>query len=435
MSYRNLRDYIEVVDIRNTDLSVTKLLGVSVKKIFIDSIANTVGTDFKKYKLVRKHQFTYIPDTSRRGDKIGVAMLEEYDIAIVSQAYTVFKIIDENKLNPEYLMMWFRRPEFDRYARFKSHGSVREIFDWDEMCDVSLPIPSIEKQNEIVKEYNTIINRINLNETLNQKLEETAQALYKHWFVDFEFPNENGNPYKSSGGEMVYCEDVEKEIPIGFKFGCLNEVVKHFISKRGKSKSVMNLQQYSNEFKYPVISAMNVSNGKIVKHDTIPFVNFDEYNDWMNIKLNSDDVILTSEAPLGESYYLAINSEFALSQRLFALRPKKALLSGWYLYLWLKTPYAKKELEERSSGTTVLGIKLSELKKVSILIPNKLIESRFVRQTISIAKLIEKKNTESQKLSELTDLLLAKMTKIETSDRVLNKHSVVKEIMTTAMEN
>jgi len=187
-NYKKLGPYIQEVNVRNTDLAVDRLLGVSVKKVFIPSVANTVGTNFRRYKIVKRNQFTYIPDTSRRGDKIGLAFLEEYENALVSQAYTVFKVVDESKLLPNYLMMWFRRPEFDRYARYKSHGSVREIFGWDEMCEVELPIPSIEKQREIVKEYNTVVNRIKLNEELNQKLEETAQALYKHWFVDFEFP-------------------------------------------------------------------------------------------------------------------------------------------------------------------------------------------------------------------------------------------------------
>jgi len=186
VNYKKLGQYIQAVNIRNTNLKVNKLLGVSVKKKFIPSIANTVGTDFKKYKIVKRNQFTYISDTSRRGDKIGLAMLENYEIALVSQAYTVFEVIDTEELLPEYLMMWFRRPEFNRYARYKSHGSVREIFDWDEMCEVELPIPEIKKQKEIVKEYNTVVNRIKLNEKLNQKLEETAQAIYKNWFVDFE---------------------------------------------------------------------------------------------------------------------------------------------------------------------------------------------------------------------------------------------------------
>ena len=91
---------------------------------------------------------------------------------------------DSNDLEPEYLMMWFRRHEFDRYARFKSHGSAREIFDWEEMCNTLLPIPHIDKQREIVKEYNAIQNRITLNQQLIQKLEETAQAIYREWFVE-----------------------------------------------------------------------------------------------------------------------------------------------------------------------------------------------------------------------------------------------------------
>src|SRR5690606_9985623 len=144
---------------------------------------------------------------------------------IISQAYVVFEIIDETQLLPEYAMMWFRRSEFDRYARFKSHGSARETFDWDELCDTELPIPSIEKQQEIVAEYNTITNRIVLNHQLKQKMEETAQALYKHWFVDFEFPNEEGKPYKSSGGEMEYNEELDVEIPDGWKVKNLEDTV------------------------------------------------------------------------------------------------------------------------------------------------------------------------------------------------------------------
>ena len=182
--YRLLGDFIRQVDVRNTDGKEENLLGVSVQKMFIPSIANTVGTDFTKYKVVKRGQFTYIPDTSRRGDKIGIALLTDYDEGLVSNIYTVFEVKDENELLPEYLMLWFSRPEFDRYARFKSHGSVREIMDWDEMCKVELPVPSIEKQRSIVKAYNTITDRIELKRKINDNLEATAQALYQELFVD-----------------------------------------------------------------------------------------------------------------------------------------------------------------------------------------------------------------------------------------------------------
>lgn len=174
--YRLLGDFIRQVDVRNTDGKEENLLGVSVQKMFIPSIANTVGTDFTKYKVVKRGQFTYIPDTSRRGDKIGIALLTDYDEGLVSNIYTVFEVKDENELLPEYLMLWFSRPEFDRYARFKSHGSVREIMDWDEMCKVELPVPSIDKQRSIVKAYQTITERIDLKRRINDNLVAVGTA-------------------------------------------------------------------------------------------------------------------------------------------------------------------------------------------------------------------------------------------------------------------
>ena len=184
--YKALGEFIRQIDIRNTEGKEDNLLGVSVQKQFIPSIANTVGTDFTKYKVVKKGQFTYIPDTSRRGDKIAIALLQDYEEGLVSNVYTVFEVIDEEKLLPEYLMLWFSRPEFDRYARFKSHGSVREVMDWDEMCKVELPVPSIEKQRNIVKAYKAITDRIELKRRINDNLEATAMTLFKSWFVDFE---------------------------------------------------------------------------------------------------------------------------------------------------------------------------------------------------------------------------------------------------------
>lgn len=182
-NYKQLGQFIRQVDVRNSEGKEENLLGVSVQKKFIPSIANTVGTDFKKYKVVKKGQFTYIPDTSRRGDKIGIALLEDDEEGLVSNVYTVFEIIDEKQLIPEYLMLWFSRPEFDRYARFKSHGSVREVMDWDEMCKVELPVPPYEKQKEIVDGYKAITERIALKQKINDNLEATLSVLYKEFFT------------------------------------------------------------------------------------------------------------------------------------------------------------------------------------------------------------------------------------------------------------
>lgn len=185
-NYKQLGQFIRQVDVRNAAGKEENLLGVSVQKTFIPSIANTVGTDFTKYKVVRRGQFTYIPDTSRRGDKIGIALLSDYEEGLVSNVYTTFEVIDKNELLPEYLMLWFSRPEFDRYARFKSHGSVREVMDWDEMCKVQLPVPPISVQRDIVKAYQTITNRIALKRQVNDNLAKTIKAVFKSWFLDFD---------------------------------------------------------------------------------------------------------------------------------------------------------------------------------------------------------------------------------------------------------
>ena len=168
-SYKVLGDYIELVDERNKDLSINNLLGVSISKRFIPSIANIIGTDLSSYKIVRTGQFAYGPVTSRNGEKVSIAFLYEDD-CIISSSYSVFKVTDTKQLDPQYLMLWFSRPEFDRYARYKSHGSVREIFDWDELCQVELPVPHIDKQRDIVKAYNIISDRVELKRKINDNL-------------------------------------------------------------------------------------------------------------------------------------------------------------------------------------------------------------------------------------------------------------------------
>ena len=173
--YKILGNYIRLVDERNKNLAVTKLLGVSISKKFIPSIANIVGTDLSNYKIVRTGQFAYGPVTSRNGEKISIAYLDEED-CIISSSYTVFEVENKEELDPEYLMLWFSRPEFDRYARYKSHGSVREIFDWNELCMVELPVPDIEKQRKIVKAYKTLTDRIALKQQINDNLVAVGTA-------------------------------------------------------------------------------------------------------------------------------------------------------------------------------------------------------------------------------------------------------------------
>jgi len=228
--YRLLGDFIRQVDVRNTDGKEENLLGVSVQKMFIPSIANTVGTDFTKYKVVKRGQFTYIPDTSRRGDKIGIALLTDYGEGLVSNIYTVFEVKDENELLPEYLMLWFSRPEFDRYARFKSHGSVREIMDWDEMCKVELPVPSIDKQRSIVKAYQTITERIELKRRINDNLAAQMRAYFKEYTANNA--SITGKLKDYSVMQYGYTETATTE-PVGPKFLRITDIAQNYIDWNG----------------------------------------------------------------------------------------------------------------------------------------------------------------------------------------------------------
>ena len=228
--YRLLGDFIRQVDVRNTDGKEENLLGVSVQKMFIPSIANTVGTDFTKYKVVKRGQFTYIPDTSRRGDKIGIALLTDYDEGLVSNIYTVFEVKDENELLPEYLMLWFSRPEFDRYARFKSHGSVREIMDWDEMCKVELPVPSIDKQRSFVKAYQTITERIELKRRINDNLAAQMRAYFKEYTANNA--SITGKLKDYSVMQYGYTETATTE-PVGPKFLRITDIAHNYIDWNG----------------------------------------------------------------------------------------------------------------------------------------------------------------------------------------------------------
>ena len=399
-NYKKLGGFIRRCDDFNIGMEVKELLGISNNKYFQRSHTNTIGIDLSTYRIVRTGQFAYNRATTRNGDKISIALRQGND-CIVSPSYRIFQIIDENQLLSEYLMMWFRRPEFDRYARFRSHGSAHEFFEWEEMCNVELPIPDIAKQREIVKEYNVLVNRIALNNQLIQKLEETAQAIYKQWFVDFEFPDQNGKPYKSNGGEMVESE--LGEIPTGWEILTLNNVTELIIDNRGKNP------EYSKNG-YPSISAKNVKNGRIVRPEKIRYVDKKVFLEWMKDPLKIGDIALTSEAPMGELFYFAKRTEYLIAQRLYGLRADKKKCRGSYLYFWLQTTTAKKDMEGRATGTTVSGIKQSELLKIMVLTPKIEIVNLFDSKIKTIMEAMEIFRDEDLLLNSLQQLLLSKIT-------------------------
>lgn len=175
---KTLGKYIQQSDERNSALKIDFLQGVSTSKVLIDSKANTSGVGFHNYKIVRNGQFVYVADTSRRGDKIALAMNSAAD-CIVSAIYTVFEVSNTKELLPEYLYLFFQRTEFDRYARFNSWGSARETFDWAEMCNVKLPIPDIKIQEAIVTIYHTLETRKNINDQLKESVKPLCPVLMR----------------------------------------------------------------------------------------------------------------------------------------------------------------------------------------------------------------------------------------------------------------
>nr|WP_166462259.1 restriction endonuclease subunit S [Lacrimispora amygdalina] len=381
--YRLLGDFIRQVDVRNTDGKEENLLGVSVQKMFIPSIANTVGTDFTKYKVVKRGQFTYIPDTSRRGDKIGIALLTDYDEGLVSNIYTVFEVKDENELLPEYLMLWFSRPEFDRYARFKSHGSVREIMDWDEMCKVELPVPSIDKQRSIVKAYQTITERIELKRRINDNLEATEQAIW------------------------VEAISQNKTVPTA-----LGDFVDFIDGDRGKNYPTFD--EFTATGYCLFLNASNVTSTGF-NFDTCMFVT-EEKDKLMNKgHLSPYDIILTSRGTLGNValYDKHIKYEnIRINSGMLIIRPKTERFSPYFIYALLKSSYMKAAIERFRSGSAQPQLPIKDLQKMSFDIPESdAVLTALDRQFLSIEESISINKNEIDNLKELSNVLLTELSR------------------------
>ena len=383
--YQRLGYYIREVNVRNRELKVTNLLGLSVSKEFMPSIANTIGTDMSAYKIVERNQLVYIADTSRRGDKIAIALLDKYDNAIVSQAYTVFEVIDQELLLPEYLMMWFRRPEFDRYARFHSHGSAREIFDWEELCDVMFPIPSFTRQREIVSEYETLTNRISLNNQMIQHLEATAQALYHKMFVD----------------------GIDKEnLPEGWRMGTLGEVC----SKIGSGATPKGGKGSYGKTGVSLIRSMNVFDMNFC-YEELAHISDKQAALLDGVTVIEKDILFNiTGASVARCCMVPKDVLPArVNQHVMIIRSKEDFMQ-YYILCVLCSKDAKRSLLGMSqSGSTREAITKSEIESFEIMIPPKGILKDFTNKTDTIFSHVSIQIQENEKLTESQSLFLAKM--------------------------
>ena len=378
--YRFLGEYIRQVDIRNKEGKKENLLGVSVQKQFIQSIANTVGTDFTKYKVVKKGQFTYIPDTSRRGDKIAIALLEDYEEGLVSNVYTVFEVIDTEKLLPEYLMLWFSRPEFDRYARFKSHGSVREVMDWEEMCKVELPVPDIEKQRKIVKAYKTITDRIALKQKINDNLVSTLQIIYKKMFL------ESQNTYITKPLADLCSKIGSGATPKGGKAAYFDKGISLIRS--------MNVFDYF--FSYPELAHISQIQANALANVEIQQA---------DVLFNITGVSVTRCCVVPDDVLPA-----RVNQHVMIIRPYKGKNMSYYIMCTLCTSENKaKLLGIGQSGSTREAINKQELERFEIPVPSDEELERFGEIATKIYALIFSNTNEIRMLCDMKDTLLTKL--------------------------
>ena len=369
MEYKRLGDYIREVNVRNRELKVTKLVGLTIDKAFIPSVANVIGTDLSNYKVIQKEQFACSLMQVSRDGKMPVAMLEE-DEAIMSPAYPMFEVIDKMVLMPQYLMMWFSRSEFDREASYYAVGGVRGSLTWEDFCNMQLPIPSIARQREIVSEYETLTNRIRLNNQMIQHLEATAQALYRKTFVD----------------------NIDKEnLPEGWRMGTLSELA---IITMGQSPDgeTYNLNGNGTIFyqgrtdfgrRFPSARVYTTSPTRFAKEG---------------------DVLLSVRAPVGDINIAPHNC--CIGRGLGSLRCKTD--AQGYLYYQLQDLAGVFNVSD-DEGTIFGSINKDDLYNIEIVIPKNEDISLFESQVSIIDSDIKLRDSEINKLTELQSLLLAKM--------------------------
>ncbi len=370
-NYQRLGDYIREVNVRNSELKVKKPMGINIDKYFMPSVANVIGTDLSVYKLVFKNQFACNLMHVGRDERIPMAMLNGNDPIIVSPAYYVFEITKTKELLPEYLMMWFRRPEFDRNAWFYTDSDVRGGMDKDALLDMRLPIPSIARQREIVEEYETLSRRISLNEQMIARLEETAQALYRKMFVD----------------------GIDKEnLPEGWRRGKLGEIAECYDSKRRPVAGYDRDKMEPSKRLYPYYGAAALM-------DYVDDYIFDgEY-----ILMGEDGTVINEDNTPVVQY---VRGKFWVNNHAHILKGKNGFDEN-LLFLILRNA----DVHELVTGGVQAKINQENMMKIPAIIPPQDKLEKIKKQISPVFQVLYLRQQENSKLTELQSLLLARMGK------------------------
>lgn len=371
--YRSIDELVERVDERNTDNKINNLIGVSIDKCFIKSVANTNGTDLSKYKIIRKNDFAVSLMQVSRDSKIPVARLDDCDVAIMSPAYSIFRIKDNNVCLPEYLDMWFKRPEFDREAAFIAVGGVRGSMPWDEFAKMKLPVPPIEKQLEIVNRYKAITDRIALKQKINDNLATTMQALYQEYFVDFK-------PFKDETTKSTKLGN----IPENWNLCKLNELCE-LVNGRAYSQ-----EELLNNGKYRVLRVGNF------------FTKSSWYYSDMELEENKycypDDLLFCWSASFG--LYIWNDEKTIYHYHIWKVDfSKTSSLYREYVYLYLKQEVER--LSKEGHGSVMAHLTKNGVESLDVISPPMAVIEKFHNL---ILPFIEHKKLLEKEIRQLTDL-------------------------------
>ncbi|EHD0130103.1 MULTISPECIES: restriction endonuclease subunit S [Vibrio] len=313
--------------------------------------------------------------------------------------------------DPRYIYYLMRSIDFTKF----NVGSGVPTLNRNHLSSLLVNEIGIDREKTIAKLLGDLDDKIALNTQTNQTLEEMAQAIFKSWFVDFDPVKAKMNGEQPEGMDAATAslfpeKLVESElglIPEGWEVGTLDSHTSMIIDHRGKTPKKLGSDWV--EEGYPAISAKNIKSKKIVRPDTIRFIDEATYKKWMKEPLIKGDIIMTSEAPMGELYFFDGSEDFCLSQRLYGLRANSDVCSPEFLFNWLQTTKAKADMEGRASGTTALGIKQAELRKVKILTPPLELLEKYSAVASNLVDMAAKNNAQNTVLEDLRDTLLPKL--------------------------
>ena len=340
-NYDVLGNHIRTIDTRNTELVSDKVLGINIDKFFMPSVANVIGTDLSKYKLITKGKFACNPMHVGRDERLPVALFAEDTPAIVSPAYFMFEITDESKLDPEYLMMWFRRPEFDRICWLRTDGSVRGGITWEDLCRIELPVPTMDEQKAVVNSYKAITDRIALKRQINDNLEAQLSGLY-HRFFD--------NPENSVPGLI----------------SDLGEVV------GGATPSTDNPEYFCDDGIAWISPKDLTGTGLKFIYRGEQCITESAYNSCSTKLMPAGTVLFTSRAPVG-TIAIAMN-DICTNQGFKSVMPKEEIGTS-FVYYFLKEN--KQLIESHASGTTFMEVSGNVLKSIPAIVPKPEVAFRF----------------------------------------------------------